>query len=766
MSESSKPQSRRKFLANLGLSVGAIAVAKNVVGAIPLSMPPQKKESLMFQTPVDTPVEKIDFRYAPASWQSTFCFPDDPSKGLVGREGEMLYGHPGLGAAIDAFAQTVSVGLKGKGAGTFTSQKLESPAIPIITTELTSGDVVLELVAFATNDEDEGRVDNLLVRIRPAGAAPAECTPELVVKSAVPLTSGSENDSSSSRDQIGIVSLSTDLRHPFLIVDSPVQDTEESGVHRYQLQGGTAEPNKPLTYFIRFPQAGQELDKVKDGLERQEKLLAGARKFWQEWKPTEGSVGWNIEEPYRDFFTASVRNIVEARTVKNGKKAFQVGPTVYRGLWVVDGTFLIEAARFLGMDKEAQQGLESIWDLQNKDGSIFAGAGEAHWKDTAVAIWALIRQGELSGDWEYFKELYPDAFKGMTYLRDLRNNAFQNGTSNGTYGLLPRGFGDSGIGGVRSEFTNTIWTLVALKLFLETSQRLGMPRVSDIRTFYGELRAAFFAAARVEMRKHPKGFSFLPMLMKEDPGWSETDPLKQPKFQAAQIYLSQAIFPGLLFVPDDPIVKGHLDLMKAVIQEDIPAETGWLSNDAVWTYNAPVAAQVFLWAGMPDVARKIFIGFLNHASPLYAWREEQSLHDAPTPRFIGDMPHNWASAECIRYLRSMMIMEDDKKLRLLDGLGSAEVLARIPISLVSSPTRWGRVSVTLEPIDDRHWRTTYKREGYDPKTMPPIEYVEMPLMLPGTVGFKDAPGVKVIKYGYRVMIPADAMSWEATWIKL
>ena len=39
---------------------------------------------------------------------------------------------------------------------------------------------------------------------------------------------------------------------------------------------------------------------------------------------------------------SSIRNIYQAREIKNGLPAFQVGPTCYRGLWVVDGSFLLE----------------------------------------------------------------------------------------------------------------------------------------------------------------------------------------------------------------------------------------------------------------------------------------------------------------------------------------------------------------------------------------------------------------------------------------
>jgi hypothetical protein len=62
--------------------------------------------------------------------------------------------------------------------------------------------------------------------------------------------------------------------------------------------------------------------------------------------------------------------------------------------------------------------------------------------------------------------------------------------------------------------------------------------------------------------------------------------------------------------------------MQACTQEDVPAETGWLPHGGLWGYNAAFVAHVYLWAGLADWARQTFTGFLNHASPLYCWREE------------------------------------------------------------------------------------------------------------------------------------------------
>ncbi len=747
---------RREFLTKIGITVGAATMGRDMLKAFPLgSMVEERKDGPpMRYSPPE--IEKVDFRYAPPEWQSTFCFPDDPYKSLVGKEGQLLYGHPGMGAELGAFAHIVSVGLQGRPEAAYVSQALESPAVPIVTTDVGWDDVLLHFVVFATDHEGEGRVDNLMVEVRPRGWSAGSCTPEIRIKSASKFFA--RND-----DERGIALLNEAAGPVFLVVNSPVELREVEGGHSFVLRGGTPTSDKPLRYFIRCPQAGQPLDKIEDGLGKGAELEEEARRYWKKWSPTEGSVQWSLATVNNDFLVASTRNIVQARIIRDGGKVFQVGPTVYRGLWVVDGTFLIEAARYMGYDKEAQQGLEAIWNRQDKSGAIFAGAGEAHWKDTAVAIYAIIRQAELTQNWDYFNELYPDVFKAMSYLQDIRNKAINDGTPNGRYGLLPEGFGDSGIGGIRPEFTNTLWALVALKWLFYAADRFSLPRRPDVRDFYGSLRAAFYAATRTEMRTLPDGTSYLPMLMKEDSKWSDADERKRPRPQAAQVYMSQAIYPGLLFEPGDQLVKGHLALMQSILREDIPAETGGLANDSVWPYNAPIAAQAFLWAGMGDAARKIFVGFLNHASPLYAWREEQSLQGLTPVRYVGDMPHNWASAECIRFLRHSLLLEDDHIIRLFEGLDLADTAAKQRLALSATPTRWGRISLVLEPVDDKDWRVTFSRDVTDDKSVPGLGYVRMPLELPGGLLFIEVKGVKVIKYGEEVRVPPEVKKWEATY---
>jgi len=79
-----------------------------------------------------------------------------------------------------------------------------------------------------------------------------------------------------------------------------------------------------------------------------------------------------------------------------------------------------------------------------------------------------------------------------------------------------------------------------------------------------------------------------------------------------------------------------------------------LWHESVWNYNASFAAHVYLWAGQPEWADVHSVDFSIMLRRYIAGREEQPLQHALVGQDWGDMPHNWASAECVRYLRHML----------------------------------------------------------------------------------------------------------------
>ncbi len=747
-----KPIDRRTFLA--GGAAAALIRGVDMPAAQAGEKPeqePGRRNKLQ-----DAFNSEVDFRFAPEDFQSTICFPDDPIKTVVGKHGDLRYDFPAdRFAAINQFGTIVEFTLLGMARDMWVEQKMEAPGIPILHTVIERPTARVELIAFASRRPNEGRVDNVLMEIRARGEDVAT-NPLVRIRSCMKYDLKPKN------------SIVTELvrgtaAEPWMYCipqDNQAHDIGwmlEEGGYRLSLEHGTATRNRPLRYFFRIAQAGSanSVDTSADP----DSLLSEVRAWWREWHPFAGKVQWSAPAAEGDFLTACARNIQQAREMKDGKLVFEVGPTVYRGLWIVDGNFLLEAARYLGYDEEADQGLLSEWKRQVASGQIIASGGKEHWKDTAIAMFTLVRACELKQNWDLMRRLAPNVGHAIEFLIGLRDEARKGDSPNGRYGLIAPGFPDGGIAGVSNDFTNTVWTLAGLRAIAKANEKLHLPDLDRAATFYKELRSAFDTAARAEMVKDPRGFSYLPMLMRDDPQMRQ-DAWDRPRPQSAQWALSHAIFPGEVFTKDDPVVRGHIALMQACTQEDIPAETGWLRHEAVWNYNAAFVAEVYLWAGLRDWAHRAFTGFLNHASPLHAWREEQPLQNALLGDNWGDMPHNWASAECIRYLRHMLVIEDDRKIRLLAGLMPSDLKERAPFGLRGSPTRFGRVSLNAEPWGARGWKMHFSRESSaeSPQAVEVPEKLDAGAVLTRVDGAAKTGGAAGI-----VNIDPTVTAWTAFW---
>jgi hypothetical protein len=746
-----KPMDRRTFLAN-----GAAAALFTSLDAPPSQAATgTQPEAGAVPESGTAPNTAIDFRYAPADFQSTICFPDDPAKTVVGKWGDLRYDFPrDAFAGINAFGTIVEFTLAGMRRDVWVDQTMESPGIPILRTRIARPEATMELIAFASRPPGEGRVDNVLLEIRARGedvvASPvvrirSSQSYELLPKSGSPTVVARQHETT-----------------PWMIClpqHNSAHDIwwlAEEGGYRLTLEHGTATRTQSLRYLFRMPQAGAEnVDTAIDP----DALLAEVRAWWKQWQAFHAPVAWTVPGRPGDFLTACARNIQQAREAKDGKLVFQVGPTVYRGLWIVDGNFILEAARYLGFDDAADEGLLSEWRQQVASGQIIASGGKEHWKDTAIAMFTLVRACQLRQDWSLMRRLAPNVGHAIDFLIQLRDEARNGNSPNGRYGLLAPGFPDGGIAGVCNDFTNTLWTLAGLRAVAAANENLQLPDLARAAGFYRELRSAFDNAAQQEMVHDPRGFTYLPMLMRDDEQMRE-DAWDRPQPQSAQWALSHTIFPGEVLAKDDPVVRGHIALMQACTQEDIPAETGWLRHGGVWNYNAAFVAEVYLWAGLRAWAHRTFTGYLNHASPLHAWREEQPLQQALLGDNWGDMPHNWASAECIRYLRHMLALEDGQTLRLLDGIQPSDLRDRVPFSLVGSPTRFGRIALAAEPSGRRGWKLYFTREASGPA--PQVVTIPAKLDVGAALTRIEGAAKRSLAAGAASIDPA-ATSWTAYW---
>jgi hypothetical protein len=748
---------RRDFLGGVLASGATLAASALPAAEVPAALQSQPA------APKAEPAHgssAIDFRYAPREYQTAFCFPDDPHKSLVSQAGHLLYGFDN-GGGIYYFPLKIGFALRGMMTPKVLSQRLESPTIPIVRTTIEYPEVSVVLTTFATNDPGEGRVDNVILEATPHSTGAVDVEPvvsfdsteevELEEKDGVPIVVY--------RKSRKVVMVGKAIGHAASVTQAGTSRLDIDRPWRLSLHRGQATKASPYRAFYRFPQASQDAALVAAGLSVPEDRLKSCRAFWASWSAFRSPVAWTLPGRQGEFVEACARNILQAREVRDGKLTFQVGPTCYRGLWVVDGNFILEAARYLGFDKEAIEGLRTTWANQLSTGQVLSAGGKEHWKDTAIAMFTLVRQCELSQDWSLLREFEPQVVHAIEFLRSLQLLAVSQGSALGRYGLLARGFADGGVGGIRDEFTNTVWALAGLKALAEAAESQKMDNLKAARLLHDQLQSAFAKAAPLEMRRYETGFDYLPMVLKNDPDWNLPDPWDRLRPQGAQWALSHAIFPGRVFDPHDLVVRGHVHLMQAVTREGIPSETGWNQHNSVWNYNAGFVAEVYLWMGMRQAAHDTFVGFLNHASPQYCWREEQPLQDSMVLTYVGDMPHNWASAECIRYLRHMLALEDGGHLRLLAGITASELATSKPYRLDGTPTRFGRVNLNLEPLDrSQGWRLNYEREAG-----PAPAKLSLPASLGAHFQFSQIEGARSRTEGDLVLVDCAASKWSAYW---
>lgn len=403
-----------------------------------------------------------------------------------------------------------------------------------------------------------------------------------------------------------------------------------------------------------------------------------ARRYWERLDLPYG----RIQVPdrnVRSLLEGSIRNIFQAREIKRGLPAFQVGPTCYRGLWVVDGSFLLEAMTFLGRTNDTRHGVEYLMSFQRPDGGFMLIDG--HWKETGIALWAVARHAELTGDRAWLASAWPRVQRGVAQIRAMRSMPAADAPN---AGLVPDGFSDGGLADRVPEYTNVYWTMAGLRAAVQAARWLG--RLADAAAWqreYDDFEATFRRAARRDLRRDARGNDYLPIRMAKGEGIPP---------QKAQWAFCHAVFPGRVFSPEDPLVRGNLAMLEAVECEGLVRDTGWLKQ-GIWNYFGSFYGHAWLWLGDGAKAARTLYAFGNHASPTLCWREEQ-MPVGEGKAVVGDMPHNWASAEFIRLVRHALVLERGDELHLLQGLPANWVRP-------GAETRVDRVLTTFGPVSFR-----------------------------------------------------------------
>ena len=484
------------------------------------------------------------------------------------------------------------------------------------------------------------RHDVTLVRLRNTGANAARLAPALAIESASPINL----DAFRQRLRVGGWTSLACSR-------SIVAMEKVGGRAVLHFPETVIRPHAEETLAFIVARGSNAADVPVD-LAHAESLRRNAERFWQ----TASLPYDHIEIPdagVQALLDSSIRNIYQAREIKKGLPAFQVGPTCYRGLWVVDGSFLLEAITYLGRADETRNGVKYLMSFQRDDGGFML--MDAHWKETGIALWAITRHARLTGDKEWLREAWPSVERGFAFIRKMRGMPAPEAPN---ARLIPDGFSDGGLADKVPEYTNIYWTMAGLRAAIEAARWLGKTEeAADWQKEYDSFLRRFRRAAERDTRTDAHGNHYVPIRMRFDE--------KIPP-QKAQWAFLHSIFPGKVFAANDPLVQGNMAMLSAVENQGLVQDTGWL-KDGIWTYFGSFYGHAWLWLGEGDKAARTLYAFGNHASPLLAWREEQ-MPVGQGDQVVGDMPHNWASAEFIRLVRHSLILERGNELHLFEGV--------------------------------------------------------------------------------------------------
>lgn len=745
--------SRRIFLKQIGMAGGMLAFSGSIFN---LFARPQDQTPDLFSHLFDRPIPRIpiDFRYAPASWQSLMSLPGENASWVEGREGELLFLDERASPEQKDSLTSIAISLAGK-QGEFLDQKFLDPGIPVLTTRLKTAGAIITVTSFASKSAGEGRVDNHKIEILPDGTASLRAKLEFVVSTSLPLKiQGAQ--------QMTQAFIGDNDASPFFAANAHAMGGQREKNILVEFDEIETSAGTPFTMILRFPREHQPLKKIEAGFDQWDVLHAQAIAFWQSLKLAAESLTAHPE--YAPAATAAIRTILQCSESDEKKMLVRRGPGMQDKLFITDSAVILEALAQTGHLEEAVRGVTSVWNMQDATGLIIGSGGERSLKETGAALYLIARHAEWTQDGTYFTQLWPDIYRAVMQVRAVKDKAANRDKDlQSKYGLLPRGTIDADQTELRADLNNTLWMLMGLKKIVEVMDKTYTPKRTDVRDLYRDLLLAAQTFTENESVNRQGGVPYIPMIARDDPHRKEGKKSARPQPQFAQFAMTTALFPGLLFPIDHAIVQGHAILLENILKEDVPAGSGVLDHDGFQSYHAAAAARFFVWLGKPDRGSRIFRGLLNHASPLYNWWDEQSLHDAVRPLHAGAMPSALTAAEVLLYLRSILLIEDVEKLRVFDGVLPTDLQAGKPLMAHKTPTRWGSVSVLLEPVNATTWHGRFVREEFNMRLDQQLKWIEFPRLLTRDIQFDKLAAGKGHTNGDRVLVEPNLLSWDVTW---
>jgi hypothetical protein len=634
---------------------------------------------------------KMDLRYSPSRGQTCICLPDEVQKTIVDDRGTFLFDYVSNGP-LDGFNVSLSAGIDST-IPERSEQRLYTAKIPILITSYSDKGLIFtsEIFAVAPSlknapiDSCELSLgfrgyphnDIMLITLRNSSDKDTTVTPRIQIISVYPVKQGRDKKSLTIDNRISVTL-------PSETISSSKSPVYKGHSYSYKLSPLTVKAGAVGKIAIAV-NIGSKAVQLYPSVDEAEDLRTKAISYWKSYPFPYDHISVP-DSNVQNLIYSCIRNIYQAREIKKGLPAFQVGPTCYRGLWIIDGSFLLESMTFLGQLKDVRNGIEYMLGFQNKDGSFLL--MDSHWKETGIVLWVIDRHGRLTGDKAWLESKWENVVRAVNFIDTLRARTMKNADAPNR-GLVPAGFSDGGLARKTYEFTNVYWTLNGLKSAVDIAVVLNKEAEAALwKARFDTMFTAYRRAAVRSLRTDSCGNRAVPIYMTDE-----------CQLQRGQWAFCHAVFPGKLFADNDSLMTGTMNMLRCNEREGLVYETGW-QDKGVWNYFGSFYAHAWLWLGDGQKAARTMYAMANHASSTLVWREEQPVRTVKTRQMTGDMPHNWASAEFIRMARNFIALERGGDLHLFEGLPPTWTKPGMQTSLQKVCTDFGILDVLLKISDD------------------------------------------------------------------
>jgi hypothetical protein len=623
------------------------------------------------------------------------------------------------------------------------TQDLDQGHFPFVVTHLQGMGLTVTETAFPVQVGAAG-MDVVLVQASNTADAPADLTLEVSGKLRN-LPAHVHRSSLATNEGLLLAAVAPEV---------PPPDESSANGALLLIQHRRVPPHGATAFWIErpyeFPIARQSDMPTRTGAE----LLTSARQSWLDF----WSRGVQIELPARehelsDFYLSSVAYVL-ILTERDAKGELWTldGPAEYREFWGRGEYFQGRAIDVAGYPRIAQDTVDHTFSLQRDDGewdwpvtsgwpawdNIGGDAGivwdhylykrNRQWLAAAypylsrAAQWITLHreETELPADAPSADEPIRRPVPGT--CREEPNPPLQPGEKPYWYGLLPWGYGDSGLPSGHP-FPHNVWALYAIQVAAQAATELG--KQDDAHRFASQ--AADYKRDLMTSMQRAIG------LEKEDAPYLPAMPT-YPDGGVSQSLI--AVYPTGLLSPDHEWVTNLLHRMQRTELQGLPTDMAWMGRSGVWPGESMNVAETYLRRG--DVAKtvELLLASLNHSYSTDVWKEEikvdKTLPTActtgnaskvPDGHGTGDMPEAWGNANLVLLVRDMLLRDDGSHLSLLSGIPAEWIQPGEHIGVSGAPTIFGgKVSFRLDDLSQNEMKLRL-----DPAVPIPAATIRFPL---------------------------------------